>query len=76
MCCASHCHGGGRPFARMQLIARAVPEARRSIKEALEIDEANHYSLEPLHRVYWVYSLLAEFERLRRRALKAASLML
>lgn len=50
-------------IGRMRLTAGALSEARTSLNAALDIDKANHYSLEALHRVYWVYSMLLESEQ-------------
>ena len=50
-------------IGRMQLAAGLLKDARTSLNAALDIDKANHYSLEALHRVYWVYSMLMESEQ-------------
>ncbi len=47
----------------MWLAAGVIKDARASLNAALDIDKANHYSLEALHRVYWIYSLLAESDQ-------------
>lgn len=50
-------------IGRMWLAAGVIKDARTSLSAALDIDKANHYSLEALHRVYWIYSLLAESDQ-------------
>jgi len=50
-------------IGRMWLAAGVIKDARASLSAALDIDKANHYSLEALHRVYWVCSLLAESDQ-------------
>jgi len=50
-------------IGRMWLAAGVIKDARASLSAALDIDKANHYSLEALHRVYWIYSLLAESDQ-------------
>jgi hypothetical protein len=50
-------------IGRILIGAGSIREARTSINKALDIDKANRYSLEALHRVYLVYSLLAESDR-------------
>ncbi len=50
-------------IGRMWLAAGVIKDARTSLNAALDIDKANHYSLEALHRVYWIYSLLAESDK-------------
>ena len=50
-------------MGRMWLAAGVLKDARTSLSAALDIDRANHYSLEALHRVYWAYSLLLESDQ-------------
>jgi tetratricopeptide (TPR) repeat protein len=50
-------------LGRMWLAAGILKDARSSLRAALDIDKANHYSLEALHEVYWVYSLLMESDK-------------
>lgn len=50
-------------MGRMQLSAASLAEARTSLNGALDIDKTNHYSLEALHQIYWVYSLLVESDK-------------
>lgn len=50
-------------IGRILIGAGSIREARTSINKALDIDKANRYSLEALHRVYLVYSLMAESDQ-------------
>src|ERR1700733_5683905 len=58
-------------IGRMWLASGVLKDARTSLSAALDIDKANHYSLEALHRVYWVYSLLLESDQNVPAAIKA-----
>jgi tetratricopeptide (TPR) repeat protein len=50
-------------IGRILLGAGAIGEAQTSINKALDIDKANRYSLEALHRVYLVYSHVAKSDQ-------------
>jgi CHAT domain-containing protein len=50
-------------IGRLQLSGGSLAEARISLNGALDIDRTNHYSLEALHRIYWVYLELAESDK-------------
>ena len=47
-------------LARLQIASGQIDQGRKSVEEALNIDQVNHYAFEALHRVYAAFATISQ----------------
>ncbi len=47
-------------LARLQIASGQIDQGRKSVEEALNIDQVNHYTFEALHRVYAAFATISQ----------------